>query len=90
VVVVVARQVVNFSACVQLKALYLGGNQLQTLRDSGLGSCTSLEVLDVANNNLRDSADCWYFALLPSLQVLNTIGNPMMAAKTSRYARCCY
>jgi hypothetical protein len=74
----------------QLISLDLGDNLLTSVMESGLASCSQLQALRLANNRIVDPGHAAYFALLPSLRVLDVRGNPFATPRTRcvSLARC--
>ena len=63
---------IDFLSFPQLTKLFLGRNELTTLKDSRLSDCVHLRVLDVRSNRLRDLQEV--IDLVASLPVLEYIG----------------
>ena len=70
---------IDFLPFPQLTKLFLGRNELTTLKDSRLNGCVNLRVLDVRSNRLRDLAEL--IDLIAALPVLEYIG-----AKDNRWS----
>ncbi|XP_058406216.1 toll-like receptor 2 [Diceros bicornis minor] len=60
--------------CVNLKALRLGANEINTIEDDSFFSLGSLEHLDLSYNRLSNLSSSW-FRSLSSLKFLNLLGN---------------
>ncbi|XP_054418305.1 toll-like receptor 2 [Pteronotus mesoamericanus] len=72
--------------CVNLKALRLGFNEINTIEEESFFSLGSLEHLDLSCNHLSSLSSSW-FRPLASLKFLNLLGNPYKTlGKTSLFS----
>ncbi|XP_059553782.1 toll-like receptor 2 isoform X2 [Myotis daubentonii] len=76
----------DLRGCVNLKALRLGSNNIDTIEEDSFFSLGSLEHLDLSYNLLPNLSASW-FRPLTSLNFLNLLGNPYKTlGKTSLFS----
>ena len=77
---------IDFAPFPKLAKLFLGRNELTSLKDSGLSGCLSLRVLDVRSNRLRDLAELIELVTaLPALEYIGAKDNKWAGIPAAKY-----